>query len=179
MTDQGTPVLADFGLASLAENEPSLNPTHESVTSRTTGNLRGSPRWMAPELLGTDSSPKSTFATDVWAYGCLILVRFLLRDLVHQLNVIRQQEIMNLVFPYANYRTDIQAMMAIMQHRPPYEFPFPDADNLGPPPMDQHPGLWTLCLRCWDFDPTTRIQVEEISRSLVPIRYSSLFVFST
>ncbi|KZT36003.1 kinase-like protein [Sistotremastrum suecicum HHB10207 ss-3] len=90
MTDQGTPVLADFGLASLAENEPSLNPTHESVTSRTTGNLRGSPRWMAPELLGTDSSPKSTFATDVWAYGCLILVRFLLRDLVHQLNVIRQ-----------------------------------------------------------------------------------------
>lgn len=132
---------------------------------------------MAPELLGTDGSPKSTYASDIWAYGCLILVsfstgRYAFVTFINPDSVERAQEIMNLIVPYSNYRTDIHAMMAIMQQRPPYEFPFPDADNLGPPPMDQHPGLWTICLRCWDFNPTTRIQPEEIARSLVPIRYT-------
>lgn len=73
MTDDNVPVLADFGLATLVENDPSLSPTHEMITSTTTASLRGTPRWMAPELLMIDSQ-KSNNETDVWAFGCFILV---------------------------------------------------------------------------------------------------------
>lgn len=74
MADDNVPVLADFGLATLVENDPSLGPTHEMITSTTTASLRGTPRWMAPELLMIDSQ-KSNNETDVWAFGCFILVR--------------------------------------------------------------------------------------------------------
>ncbi|KZT36416.1 kinase-like protein [Sistotremastrum suecicum HHB10207 ss-3] len=139
MTDNGVPVLADFGLATLAEDD-SLGLTNEHVTT-TTGTSHGTPRWMAPEFFQHDAdSQKSTKETDVWAFGCFVL------------------ELFTLQVPYATSRTDLNAMAAIMQQRLPYECP----TNQVPYPFVRYPELWHLCLCCWAFDPPSRITVPDI-----------------
>ncbi|KZS96507.1 kinase-like protein [Sistotremastrum niveocremeum HHB9708] len=137
MTDTGVPVLADFGLATLAEDD-SLGLTNEHVTT-TTGTSHGTPRWMAPEFFQHDAeSQKPTKETDVWAFGCFVLV------------------------PYATSKSDINAMAAIMQRRLPYECP---TDQV-PYPFARHSELWHLCLHCWAFDPPSRITVPDILQYL-------------
>ncbi|KZT36417.1 kinase-like protein, partial [Sistotremastrum suecicum HHB10207 ss-3] len=143
MTDNGVPVLADFGLATLAEDD-SLGLTNEHVTT-TTGTSHGTPRWMAPEFFQTDAdSQKSTKETDVWAFGCFVL------------------ELFTLQVPYATSKSDINAMAAIMQQRLPYECP---TDQV-PYPFVRHSELWHLCLQCWAFDPPSRITVPDILQYL-------------
>ncbi|MGP3981327.1 serine/threonine-protein kinase [Streptomyces sp. KR80] len=57
----GTAVLTDFGIAAL----------HGSTTLTQTGNLLGSPEYMAPERIrGTDDDP----ASDLWSLGMLLYV---------------------------------------------------------------------------------------------------------
>ena len=68
VSDNGRPLLCDFGLAVIVEdltNMPISSALHDS----------GNPRWMAPELLaqGDIVSPKS----DVWALGMVFLEVFL------------------------------------------------------------------------------------------------------
>lgn len=86
ISDDGVPVLADFGLATWIENDRSLGPSHDAVTSTTTASLRGTPRWIAPELLLVETS-KSSSESDVWALGCFILVStpvfLIFHDVVH------------------------------------------------------------------------------------------------
>ncbi|KIY69009.1 kinase-like protein, partial [Cylindrobasidium torrendii FP15055 ss-10] len=64
--DHWNPRLADFGLTTWAD-----------VTKQDTTQHGGTVRWMAPELLNPDwyglPDCKRTFATDVYAYGCLCL----------------------------------------------------------------------------------------------------------
>jgi serine/threonine protein kinase len=65
MQDDGTPMLADFGLSRVVA---------EVSTGLTTSSSRGSYRWMAPELFGGVESQVVvlvTVASDVWAFGCL------------------------------------------------------------------------------------------------------------
>ncbi|KZT36413.1 kinase-like protein [Sistotremastrum suecicum HHB10207 ss-3] len=143
MTDDGVPVLADFGLATLVENDPSLGPTHEMITSTTTASLRGTPRWMAPELLMSESQ-KSNNETDVWAFGCFVL------------------ELITLAVPYSSCRTDVNAMAAIMRGRLPYDFTPHPPNNSVPTPFQPYPNLWALCLRCWETNIPQRITVPEI-----------------
>jgi serine/threonine protein kinase len=53
--------LTDFGLAGVL---------HHTIGFTTVTGLRGSIRWMSPELLGIDSTPsKPTMQSDVWALG--------------------------------------------------------------------------------------------------------------
>ena len=68
--DDGSPLLADFGLASFLQNEQNLNSL--TFTAGTTSDMKGSPRWMSKELL---EGSKPTMPSDMWALGCLILVR--------------------------------------------------------------------------------------------------------
>lgn len=74
VSDDGIAVLADFGLASLADADPSLS---RSNYASTTG-IKGTVNWMALELLDacedSTATTKPTTASDVWALGCLILV---------------------------------------------------------------------------------------------------------
>ena len=67
MREDGTPMLADFGLSRVVM---------ETSTGWTTSSSLGSYRWMAPELLAGPMKPV-TVESDVWAFGCLCLeVRF-------------------------------------------------------------------------------------------------------
>lgn len=67
MREDGTPMLADFGLSRVVM---------ETATGWTTSSTPGSYRWMAPELFGgIDNEIKVlvTVKSDVWAFGCLCL----------------------------------------------------------------------------------------------------------
>ncbi|QRW06865.1 Tyrosine kinase catalytic domain protein [Ceratobasidium sp. AG-Ba] len=70
MTDDGIPLLADFGLSRIVA---------ESSTGLTTSSSRGAYRWMAPELFGgveDQIQVLATTASDVWAFGCLCIEIF-------------------------------------------------------------------------------------------------------
>ncbi|CAF3684205.1 unnamed protein product [Rotaria sp. Silwood1] len=58
----GTAVLSDFGLSKMIED----SKTHYSNSSR------GAIRWLAPELC-FDRPERSSFPSDVWAFGCVLL----------------------------------------------------------------------------------------------------------
>jgi serine/threonine protein kinase len=83
VSDDGVPKLTDFGVSRLLLN---------TATMTGTSNLKGSIRWMAPELVHVeiddgddgDSKPSGntenrhefhTKATDVWAFGMVVYVR--------------------------------------------------------------------------------------------------------
>ncbi|CAE6479105.1 unnamed protein product [Rhizoctonia solani] len=99
MKQDGTPLIADFGLSRLVM---------EFSTGLTTSSSRGSYRWMAPELFGGVDSyvlVLVTPASDVWAFGCLCL------------------EILLGVLPWALYRSDAAIMLAVVKDRQPPPLP--------------------------------------------------------
>ncbi|KZT37246.1 kinase-like protein, partial [Sistotremastrum suecicum HHB10207 ss-3] len=69
VTDQGRPVLADFGLSRLSEVDAVFST--KSAASSATG-FQGTARYMARELFNP-VPPKPTKATDIWALGCVIM----------------------------------------------------------------------------------------------------------
>lgn len=67
MREDGTPMLADFGLSRVVM---------ETSTGWTTSSSRGSCRWMAPQLFGgieNEVMVPVTVESDVWAFGCLCI----------------------------------------------------------------------------------------------------------
>ena len=69
MSDEGQPLICDFGLARIVPGSASLSNT-------TT--VRGSVRWMAPEFFDSDDPvTEHSAATDVWGFGATIYVRFI------------------------------------------------------------------------------------------------------
>lgn len=65
MNDRGDAVLCDFGLAMVLEDVPS------GLTSTQINGI--TVRYAAPELIRNDSA-SHTLASDVWAWGSLLLV---------------------------------------------------------------------------------------------------------
>ncbi|KDQ56407.1 hypothetical protein JAAARDRAFT_132576 [Jaapia argillacea MUCL 33604] len=63
--DDGTPLLADFGLSTVRYHGASLSSAQNA----------GTLRWMAPELL-TGNPPKISRETDAWSFGMLALEIF-------------------------------------------------------------------------------------------------------
>ena len=63
------PMICDFGISRMLASSLVLSSSTQH------GNLGGSVRWMATELLEPNSEPKHhTMETDVWAFGMTILV---------------------------------------------------------------------------------------------------------
>ncbi|KAJ7596338.1 kinase-like domain-containing protein [Mycena floridula] len=67
MADDGSPVVADFGLSKILEHS----------TGYTTSSLAGSLNWLAPELfeaqeLGQPIQTSRSGASDIWALGCTV-----------------------------------------------------------------------------------------------------------
>ncbi|KAG8925022.1 hypothetical protein FRC01_010781 [Tulasnella sp. 417] len=94
ISDKIKAVLCDFGLARLADGQPS------GLT--TTKTIKGSTRYMSPELLEEDAV--HTLHSDIWAYGCLAL------------------KAMTGSLPYGNARSDQQIVLALAQKKPPFAF---------------------------------------------------------
>lgn len=71
--DSGEPLICDFGISRM------LNSSL-SITGSSTGALRGSARWMAPELFDIMvGNACHTKETDVWAFGMTVFVRLPVR----------------------------------------------------------------------------------------------------
>ena len=72
MTSSGTPMLADFGLSR------SLIYSDRDLITSSYGNPKGTPNWMAYELVMViwESDPEfiCTKASDLWAYGMVLYV---------------------------------------------------------------------------------------------------------
>ena len=69
MSDEGRPLICDFGLARIVPGSASLSNT-------TT--VRGSVRWMAPEFFrDIDPVTEHSEETDVWGFGATIYVSFI------------------------------------------------------------------------------------------------------
>ncbi|KIO24171.1 hypothetical protein M407DRAFT_103643 [Tulasnella calospora MUT 4182] len=136
VTDMVEAVLCDFGLARLTEGQPS------GLT--TTKTIKGSTRYMSPELLEEDAV--HTLSSDIWAYGCLVL------------------KVMTGSLPYARARSEHQVLLALMKPQQP-------ADPSGLGLRDD--GLKTLLAKCWNKSPSTRPSASECQLYL-PSPISSL-----
>lgn len=68
VSEKGNPLLCDFGISRMIAITQTMGGGGAGVEST---NLRGSARWMSPELLlpPDDESPLHTKNSDIWAFG--------------------------------------------------------------------------------------------------------------
>ena len=66
MDEKGNACISDFGITVMLHNT--------GVLTQTTSSVRGTLRWMAPELL-LDDTRKPSFEADMWSLGMTFLVR--------------------------------------------------------------------------------------------------------
>jgi serine/threonine protein kinase len=140
--------IADFGLLSITESQ-AFGTSHTVLTDR------GSVRWMAPELFG--SQVCKTRSTDVYAFGMTILevIAPLSRALLSFLT--RTVQIYTRSPPFAGLRNDMQIIMAVSQGRRPER-----------PKNSIHleNELWTLVTQCWESDPKERPDIRRATHKV-------------
>lgn len=69
ISDDGTPLLADFGISHVLMSE------NIAVLRSSSGDTSGTLRWMAYEQLAAEF-PIYTMPTDIWAFGMTVYVRY-------------------------------------------------------------------------------------------------------
>ncbi|KZV89845.1 kinase-like protein, partial [Exidia glandulosa HHB12029] len=124
VSDQGVARLSDFGFASvLAELSISMT-THTSV--------KGTLRWMAPELFTSENTSHTT-QTDMWAFGCVML------------------EVFSDLLPYRTLRNDQAVVLAISRSERPASKSdlIPDTPDI----------VWSVMNDCWARKPWARPSV--------------------
>ncbi|KZV95430.1 WD40 repeat-like protein [Exidia glandulosa HHB12029] len=130
--DDGTARLCDFGLSRL------LAKHSQSITNTTS--VKGTFRWMAPELLLDGGH--HTYKSDMWAVGCLLL------------------EIWAGLPPYFTADSDQQVLLAMWRK----EVPYPTR------PVDVDVIVWAQIENCCIFEPTTRPSPGHIVENLRVLR---------
>ncbi|CAE6454109.1 unnamed protein product [Rhizoctonia solani] len=126
----GIPKLTDFGLAQMIRAEDSTERSSSSCAG-------GTSRWMAPELIGSDSPNascgKPNPASDVHALGMTIY------------------EIFSGMLPYFGLKREPQVILAIMNRELPERIPEVFADR-----------LWDLLGQCWRYNPQERPTARQV-----------------
>ncbi|KAJ7585006.1 kinase-like domain-containing protein [Mycena floridula] len=122
--------LADFGLSSISASF--------SLTSSSSGNTKGSIRWMAPELFLTsrDGNELKSTSRDIYAFACTIL------------------EVYTGQHPFAQYKHDPPVIHDVLDGGRP------------PRPKNISDNLWTLVEACWHQDPTSRPDAQTVVNTL-------------
>lgn len=124
--------LSDFGIAVIHETHTLAS---ESVP------LKGSERWMAPEIIsiqGFGLSAVNTPARDIYAFGCTILQIFTGKA------------------PFSNIKYNVQVINSVITGLRPER------------PRDEEycDELWTLTQKCWHQDATLRPPAADVAKSL-------------
>lgn len=133
------PVLCDFGLVKKdMENEANQHSDVSADELTKTGEVIGTPAFMAPEQLNPKQYGKVTEASDVWSLGATLFWS------------------MTGKFPY-----EVQGMVQLfgaMSYGPPRT-----ASSI-----DSNVPYWlnTLCARCMERDPSKRLGAEQVARIL-------------
>ncbi|KZV87351.1 kinase-like protein, partial [Exidia glandulosa HHB12029] len=122
VSDNGVARLADFGITSVLCDYPAPSSTGA-----------GTFRWMAPELLR--DSFRLTFASDIWAFGCVIL---------------EASTVMSGKRPFYTIAQETQVILALNAGKTPDRPPgVPDA-------------MWRLSYACFSEIPQERPSVEAL-----------------
>ncbi|KAK1220179.1 hypothetical protein PQX77_017082 [Marasmius sp. AFHP31] len=130
VTNDRTCALADFGLAIATESK--IMPTSSG------SGLKGSIRWLAPEVISGDRYWRESPSRDVYAFGCTVL------------------ELLTLEPPFAG-QTEAGVILAVVSRSRPKR------PNDSEWCTDK---LWDLVERCWACEPHTRPKADDILREL-------------
>ncbi|KZS87864.1 kinase-like protein, partial [Sistotremastrum niveocremeum HHB9708] len=144
VTEEGYPVLTDFGVSILMEDDAGFFT--ESVISSTT-NLKGTARFMAPELFH-ENSDGVNFSTDMWAFGCVTV------------------EVVCGSLPYAESKHDPQVICSILTGKRPHAKGFETSIDPPPFPVTRNKHLEMICDMCWNFDPRGRPTASSLTQQL-------------
>ncbi|KAG8938824.1 hypothetical protein FRC04_007422 [Tulasnella sp. 424] len=120
VSDEGNAKICDFGISKLMQKNPS--------GFTTTASVKGTLRYSSPEMLDLDG--ESTTASDVWAFGMLIL------------------HVMTNKLPYVTVLSDVKVILAIMTGEKPLPENYPELPAADP--------LWDVMRECWDDNPAKR-----------------------
>ncbi|KIO21817.1 hypothetical protein M407DRAFT_28585 [Tulasnella calospora MUT 4182] len=127
-------VLCDFGLASFVSG----SGTSPGLVTSTT--LKGSPRYMSPELLMEDDCAHS-LESDVWAWGCTVF------------------QVLTGYIPYAEAVGEAPFYLAIAQNKLPGDVALLLPSNSESADSDSALALrflYSTLSQCWEFDPQKR-----------------------
>ncbi|CAE6417159.1 unnamed protein product [Rhizoctonia solani] len=136
----GTPKLTDFGLAQMIRAEDSTERSSSSCVG-------GTSRWMAPELIGSESPSatceKPSFASDVHALGMTIY------------------EIFTGALPFSALKREPQVILAIMNRELPERTPSVFTDE-----------LWDLLCECWKYNAEERPTSRQVLHALQKLHHT-------
>ncbi|KAL0068261.1 Protein kinase of the Mitotic Exit Network [Marasmius tenuissimus] len=141
--------IGDFGLSILEKTQ--RGPIHVSVTESLgeKSGVRGSLRWLAPELLHPNRLSQSDFSRDIYALGCTIL------------------EVFSGHPPFHDERSEVKIMIQVLSGQRP-----------GLPPGVRSPSiLWHLIETCWLEDANARpdaAKVLEVLDEWIGLGYDEL-----
>ncbi|EJD45920.1 kinase-like protein [Auricularia subglabra TFB-10046 SS5] len=141
VSDNGTPLLADFGLSALIDKTSTTHTTDYTIRASKTL------RFAAPELLSDNAQSDSgrlrskTPQSDVWAFGMLLVQAF---TCDHPWPGFDKQEV-------------FMKILSQVQHPRPDEI----ATSHG-----LHDEWWDVCLKCWEFDPVNRPSIKDVHQEL-------------
>ncbi|KAG9012228.1 hypothetical protein FRB90_006774 [Tulasnella sp. 427] len=125
----GNAKICDFGISKLMQENPS--------GFTTTASVKGTLRYSSPEMLDLDG--QSTTASDVWAFGMLVL------------------HVMTRKLPYYHLQSDPKVILAIMSSEKPLREIYPELPSGDP--------LWRVMDDCWN-DSTRRPTMAEVLAKL-------------
>ncbi|CAE6532423.1 unnamed protein product [Rhizoctonia solani] len=144
----GIPKLTDFGLAQMIRAEDSTERSSSSCVG-------GTSRWMAPELIGSESPSascgKPSFASDVHALA-------MLSTPTHLQTI---YEIFSGALPFFGLKREPQVILAIMNREQPERVPEVFTDE-----------LWDLLCRCWRYNAQERPTARQVLHALQELHRS-------
>ncbi|KAG8971262.1 hypothetical protein FRC05_011361 [Tulasnella sp. 425] len=139
IADSGHAVLCDFGLASI------VNDAQASSGLTTSRSLKGSVRYMSPELV-SETETKQTLASDVWAWACTAF------------------QILTDVEPYSHAKTEWGVIGAILQNKSPGDLTVLSTATLGEQLKELSIPLANHIGGCWYFEPAERPSIADSLR---------------
>ncbi|KXN81075.1 Serine/threonine-protein kinase HT1, partial [Leucoagaricus sp. SymC.cos] len=146
VSDDGRALITDFGLSYIA-----MTTLMDSTKVNTALTLN----WTAPELICDETSTRPTKASDIWSFGCLCY------------------EVFTGLFPYYQYKSSGQVVLALTRGQPPKR---PPPEDLACDQLDDR--IWELLVEaCWKIEPRDRLPISHpydlpgiLSLTLEPVR---------
>ncbi|KAF8064122.1 kinase-like domain-containing protein, partial [Lyophyllum atratum] len=143
ITDTHRACLADFGLSTASDSQ-ALRLS--SFSSNQTG---GTPRWTAPELLD-GSQATNSIKSDVYAFACVCY------------------EVFSGNIPFHDVNSDYPVILKVMKGQRPARPLHCEPWKTLCAPLGLDDSLWDVIQRCWGMDPDKRPSMSDALNSLPP-----------